>query len=388
MHSEFESEQTNINYILHMNISLSSTANPSMETSNSDNIVKKITELNLPIIADILQSKLKISSKKNFLQNISAPSDIFVIGALKTMKQFAVFGCAVSFQKYPPDMNYVFYLPLTVLAWQRISFGSIVILSGNFAAWTEDPIFAFVIKTLLGLNAIIIFIPSLDDNAVMLSQVSRLFVSSLLAPEFELSYLVTSDSDLWPLDGESFILPKNKKILSLNSDCCDPFYHRGEQVKMIPLSSIGMSVSMWRDVMNTTAHSIFNANDIIEYLRDEFGDFVKQPVVKGENSGWYLDQHLISIRLAQWVKTHDKELIHYVPRSVGHDRVDRSWWSISYSSQTRKIDAHILENGHRSENWRRLLPLLSWMYEDEKQFQWCQDYHKAFLNLVRTEGYN
>lgn len=321
-------------------------------------------------------------------ENNSLPTSIFFIGNVQIQTRVAVFGCALPPQQSRYDLNYVFYLPLTVLAWQRISFSSIVVLTGTPSQWTEDPVLSFVVRCLRALNSMIIFIPCLSDNAIMLSQVSRLFVAGILPAEFDATYLVTSDSDLWPVDADSYRLVANKNILSLNADCCGTFDYQREKVKLLPMSAVGMSLVMWRDVLNISRQSVRSASDIIDYVSEEFGDVAREPVTKGENTGWYLDQHLISIRLHQWVQRHGSDAVDYVARSVGQDRIDRSWWTMSYDGGVRKIDAHLLEHGYRSENWRRLLPLIAWMFGDNgAQFQWFIDYHRNFLDLAFAHGH-
>lgn len=262
-------------------------------------------------------------------------------------------------------------------------------MTGNPSRWIKNPTLLFVLRCLRALNSMMVFIPSLSNNAIMLSQVSRLFIAGVLLAEFDATYLITSDADLWPLDADSYRLVANKNVLSLNANCCGVFIHQNKKFKLLPLSAVGMSSVTWRDVLNISRHNVHNASDIIDYVSKEFGDVARRPVTKERNLGWYLDQHLISLRLHQWVQRHGSDAVDYVARSLEQDRIDRAWWTtMSDDRGVRKIDAHLFELGYRSENWQRLLQLIAWMHGGGgAQFQWCIDYHRNVLDLAFAHGH-
>jgi len=60
--------------------------------------------------------------------------------------------------------------------------------------------------------------------------------------------------------------------------------------------------------------------DVIEYMEAEFGEVAVQQVHKGENVGWYLDQRLVSILVAAWIRQHGADRVKLVPRNIHADR--------------------------------------------------------------------
>ena len=129
---------------------------------------------------------------------------------------YAVFSSSTPSGKNLREYDYAFYLPMTALAWQRIGFRSIIIIIGTKDQWLRDPILATVLKYLDERNDTVttIFTDSDPINRNMLGQTSRLFVAHL--PQFpgkDTDFVVTTDSDLWPLK-QSHFLPRDGTVLS------------------------------------------------------------------------------------------------------------------------------------------------------------------------------
>ena len=293
---------------------------------------------------------------------------------------YAVYGCTSPANK---DYNYVFYLPLTALAWEHLGFHSIVLLTGSRLQWSSQPALALVLKKLQERNATVIHLESLPANEVMLSQVSRLFVSGFYNFT-DSDYLVTTDADLWPLEKSYLLLEPGKQILSTNAHCCGDFVHEGVKYDMIPMGSVGATIGTWRDVMSNDGETPLpnDVEGILQYLERDFGrSTVRGAVQKGENVGWYLDQRTISIRAGQWATKHGLDKVQYHTRKVGRDRIDRSGWSTS--DMDGKIDAHLLQNGYKSSEWLKLRELLLHMYGGgSPQYIWCEEYRAAFLRAA------
>ena len=110
----------------------------------------------------------------------------------------------------------------------------------------------------------------------------------------------------------------------------------------------------------------------------------REPVVKGENDGWYMDQRMISILISKWVEKSGDSSVHYVPRNTGLDRIDRSSWKVT--SLQGKLDAHILENIYELKQWTRMIPLLERMYGKEShELKWCKQYAKDIQIILATK---
>lgn len=75
--------------------------------------------------------------------------------------------------------DYVFHLPLTALAWERIGFKSAVIVVGDRCQWENNPVLNFILKKLEERKAVVIFLAAHADNRNMLSQTARLFTANM-----------------------------------------------------------------------------------------------------------------------------------------------------------------------------------------------------------------
>lgn len=319
---------------------------------------------------------------------------IFAIGQkpIRTMDRYAILGCGVKFHVLPLDMNYVFPLPLTVLSWQRLNFGTIVFLAGNYTAWIADPALTLIMRSLVKLGSILLFVPTPENNTVMISQAGREFIAGMLpSPEFDGVYLMTSDADIFPLDADTYEVPPppGKLILAANNDWCPNITYKNTRMKMMCMSCIGMAINTWREIMNIASESITEFKDIHEYLRKEFGDEVDMPVVKRGAKGWNFDQKLISSRVYWWVKARGDDLILAEPRK--HDlRVNRANWAriTRYDTGEKWVDSHILENCYRPWLWRQMLPLLRWMHgANSTQMRFLIDYQILFRNITFPSTY-
>lgn len=316
-------------------------------------------------------------------ENIDPLMDgVVILGNVSATRKYAVFSTTTENRD---SLSYIFYIPLTVLAWKRVGFDSVVIIVGAKDEWDADPLFYHVLSTAQRLDCIMIFLEPRPEKSVMISQVARIFAANILRSTFrgiDDVYMVTSDADIWPIYGDVYNLPPGKRILSLNSDCCTPFNHRGTSYKMLPMANIGMTVRSWRHITRKFGDSPKTIDDILTYFVQEFGTVALRPVHKGDNVGWYLDQMMISILISKWIKERGVKTVKFVPRDVGVDRIDRAGWSFGQNSIEDKVDAHLLLEAYIPGVWVRVTHLLRAMYGDmTKRYVWCVDYYETFQRL-------
>ena len=346
--------------------------------------------------------KYELKNEKKQLRKMSACSKkLSSQTSRKGRKGYAVFSSTTPGPQDDPmtdgrlRYNYAFYLPLTVLSWSRLGFGSIVVLVGQESEWMRQNHTRIIYKQLKALDAIVVFLPAGAQNEVMLCQVARLFVPNM-APfrQWKGEILITSDSDLIPLSGKLFEIPQGKEVTIVNSECCGTFRHKEKTYKMWPLANIMMNASTWRNVMNympydenckmqgnTYMLDQNFADSILNYLFKEFGPLIEKPVVKGENNGWFMDQHLVSIRVTQWMEQDLREkLANFVPRhDITRDRIDRSFWKRNLIRAKEVVDSHLPLWGYREEQWVNMMkPLLTQVF-DTSTLKTLEDYRLQML---------
>jgi hypothetical protein len=82
-----------------------------------------------------------------YYPNLLSPSPN-TITTPRIKRRFAVLGCSTPEKNSHRGFDYVFYLPLTVLAWQRIGFESIILIIGEKREWQVHPILSYVLDNL------------------------------------------------------------------------------------------------------------------------------------------------------------------------------------------------------------------------------------------------
>lgn len=355
--------------------------------TKADELISEDKRLDMILLGQINRDVLESSYGQRIKESHSM--DVIVLGKINISCPYAVFSTTLQNRE---SQSFVFLLPLTILAWKRVGFESVVIIVGWRDEWNSDPLYSDVITTCYKLGAVLIFLESKQENIVMISQVSRLFAANILKKKFQDQpgindvYLLTTDSDIWPINGSIYQLPDSFNILTLNSDCCPPFTHRNVKYRMFPMTNIGARIRTWGKLTETNGTKPANTIDILSMFHQEFGSVAVQPVVKGENVGWYLDQQMISIRIDKYVR-HNINEVKYVPRHTRNDRIDRSNWSVK-SGIKGKVDSHLLLNTFTPSVWPRVVELLKLLYgEKSAEFDFCNNYYTQFQDRFTAKYY-
>ena len=95
-----------------------------------------------------------------------------VLGKINPNGKYAVFS-TTSNTSDAQSLGFIFLLPLTVLAWRRIGFDSLIIIVGSENVWNSDPLLYMVLTYVRKLDAIVIFLNAHPENTVMVSQVGH-----------------------------------------------------------------------------------------------------------------------------------------------------------------------------------------------------------------------
>nr|CAH0108971.1 unnamed protein product [Daphnia galeata] len=301
-------------------------------------------------------------------------------------ENYVVFGSNTPNGESYRTYDYAFNLPLTALAWERIGFKSIVLIIGSRCEWENDPTLSLILSYLEARRATVIFVSSPLEYRPTLSQTARAFTVNF--PEFpgkDGDFLITSDSDLWPLRKEHFVPRPDMDVVLVHSGCCGFFQMNNKSYPMYPMSNIGATVSTWRQIMNDNHSMAYDSESILNYLGDVFGEMARSPVVVAQPT-WYMDQRMTSIRLTEWMEKNGQGSVYRVS-DVGFSRLDRNEWNADIlmpENFTHKFDAHLPVKIYLPVQWNRIVrPLLNLMYgKDSWQTKWCEDYAREFSKKV------
>ncbi|KAI9562822.1 hypothetical protein GHT06_010277 [Daphnia sinensis] len=212
---------------------------------------------------------------------------------------------------------------------------------------------------------------------MMLSQTARIFVANMDDYPGKLSdYIITTDSDLWPLKKEHFIQPEgvNRPLTLVHSQCCGPFTFDGRNYTMLPMSHIAASAATWKEIVNFNSSVMAkDSKSILQYLQQVFGERVHRPVVFASDD---------CIRIDQWIKRQKNGNCTYKVSDKGLNRIDRSSWnpgSIQPSAFQNYYDTHLPLEGYKPAVWESIKPLMLLMYgQGSSQIEWSNAYVKGF----------
>nr|CAH0110640.1 unnamed protein product [Daphnia galeata] len=330
---------------------------------------------------------LFIHSTKEEHQGIANKSENNSGITLENPIYYAVFSSNTPNGESYRGFDYAYYLPMTALAWERIGFRSITLIIGSRCEWENDPALNLILTFLESRHATVIFISAQPDYRTMLSQTARIFAVNMKEfPGRPRDFLITSDSDLWPLHKEHFLPRPHKDVLLVHSECCEPFVLNNKSYPMYPMSNIGATVSAWRQIINDNHNMIANDSaSILNYFEEIFGAQARRPIVVGQET-WYMDQQMVSIRLSEWITMHGNSSI-YRMSDKGFSRLDRNKWEVDKLNQENfkfRFDAHLPEKGFLPIEWKsHIQPLIILMYgENSWEHEWCEKYTKVFLSKM------
>ena len=217
----------------------------------------------------------------------------------------------------------------------------------------------------------------------MLSQTVRLFVANMNEWAERDDYLITSDSDLWPLRQAHFTPEVDKSLVLLHSDCCDHFNFQNKSFRMLPMCNIGANASTWRQIMNYNHPKADDSGTILKYFEEKFGPAVNEEVTFASDN-WYLDQKMISIRIQEWIDRHSDQSVAR-KSDWGYARIDRQRWRperIPLSTWSHYYDAHMPEHGYDPATWTTIRPLVQRMYGNTWRMRWCDKYASEFYSKL------
>jgi hypothetical protein len=249
--------------------------------------------------------------------------------------------------------EYLFYVPLTIMAWKKLGWDVILIRTCQ-----QSKLFELATKNFYPQTEVILW----DHKypSVMVAQVSRLYAAISKRSD---DYIMTSDVDMLPLSDYWKFDPE--KITVWGHDLTG-FNH-------MPICYIGMKASRWIEVMGITSD---NYNEQINRDLDAMPNASSEYASKR----WCVDQDLITERInsAQF----QKEFVYRGVYSNGYPigRVDRSSWSKDHSFF---IDAHLPRGIYMGgEEFAKINILLNCIWPNE-DMTWFYKYTEEFAKLVK-----
>lgn len=330
-------------------------------------------------------------------------------------EKYAVFGANTP--NYLTKISYAYNLPLATRAWNRIGFGSVVLISGQPDKWQNQPILKTILDELIQqsqdnkFSLVIMFIICEETYNVGIAQLGRLFVTNFLLEyktQLADTYFLTADVDLFPFRPAVYELSKNHEILVVNK-------LKGSYNEIlnlwVALSCVGASFSVWQKTINFVDCDINlnptyswhqgnsvprngcwynflgqearNANAIFNYVRN----YAKSPkiydhgIIKTDKRTWYTDQNLLSLRISQYVARHGLEILNLQDNELSRiDRGSPMWWhQVDRYSISLNKDSHTLQETYILSEWWKLRYLVDQMFP-VSEIRKIEKYRLKFIN--------
>jgi hypothetical protein len=179
----------------------------------------------------IAQSLISISyplvNKTNDSLIIEGP-----VFSLSQNRRFAIFGCSI----HATTLAYAFYTPLTAASWKRIGYETIVVFVGDFLKPNVLTARLNLSRNYLKhVGAHIVDLQCNESYSIKLSQLVRVF-SGFLPDDIvqDEDIILTSDSDLIPLNASEYQPTPGTHGFIFNAFCCGQFQRRGRNYTMFP----------------------------------------------------------------------------------------------------------------------------------------------------------
>ncbi|CAF3673230.1 unnamed protein product [Adineta steineri] len=317
--------------------------------------------------------------------------------SLPENRRFAIFACSIhSYVK-----AYAFYAPLTAASWQRIGYQPIVIFVGDFKKLNVLTGRLNLSRNYLKhLGAHVLDFQCPESYSIKLSQLVRVF-SGFLPIDIvqDEDYILTTDSDLWPLDASRYKPTPGTNGFIFNAFCCGTFKRRGRNYKMYPMGHIFLQKKVWRAIVmeskqrtellvNADNHTLdllsennasFSFDTITLYGRHEFKGVYDKNMDKGDEA-WYMDQVLCSMLLIDYLERHPTFNISERNRGDRLDRADLFFqWNRDEFNQFN--DAHLKHDEMlEANNWKIFNKLLKFLFSGP-MVTLFNDYYQQYLVL-------
>lgn len=266
---------------------------------------------------------------------------------------------------------YLFYLPLTCWAWNKLGWIPFVILVRDEYPSKNEKIFDFVNKSIQSGTTYYIDARAAIQHGYKtetIAQLSRLYAALEIGDR---DYLLTGDADMIPLsDYWKFVFTEFPSLYGWDLT----------EYNHMPICYIGMTKKLWLQTMELSQYDSMN---VVVHC-----DLINIPNSKSEDKTkrWVIDQDFITEKINKYWPLDKFKHVTNTPRGVYKNgypigRVDRSAWSHAHNIY---IDCHaphdILTN---EESRAKLLHLLKFIWPNE-DFKWWENYQKEFLELLKT----
>jgi hypothetical protein len=277
------------------------------------------------------------------------------------------------------DARYVFFAPLTALAWVSLGFHPVVFLVGESTQWSAGRArVAAEFLYLLEKEGVVTVIPVTCSrvDSIFVSQMIRLFGVSFgaLHPD---SWTIINDIDMWPLWRGPYIMGKDKnQTLSNNAGCCGDFAWRSKRIRELPMGTVGMRVRQWRDLMQIP-ENLTSAECVIQLMRTRATHLFGGTLTIPRGPHWRDDQQMLSILLFTRRDIVSNTL--FVGRG-SRDRIDRADWPppkcLSQMARTA-TDAHLPFPGE--SHWIGNLKILFRSIVGQRYWTRADAYFESFV---------
>jgi hypothetical protein len=238
------------------------------------------------------------------------------------------------------DPLYSFFAPIAIYSWLKIDCEALLFSKDDF-----------------------INIP--DNKKPTYSQCIRLFATALKDIHDD-EMIITSDIDMVVFNKTFFDQADPKKI--------NIFGHDLTNEGQFPMCYCAMTAKNWRKVMNIGEKNIY------ECLDELLG---KIEVENMRGNYWCKDQETLHDRcIASGIEINKIDRRKSDEHRIATNRIDRDGWNYSNRELELVIDAHLPRPGYTSENFDKILTLLSRKYPAD-DFTWLTEHRKNYVTLLK-----
>ncbi|CAD5214837.1 unnamed protein product [Bursaphelenchus xylophilus] len=276
------------------------------------------------------------------------------------------------------DLNfyYLLHVPVAAMYWigKGVKVLLVIVLKENEDADDRDFALVELLNFLEGeMNVKVIYYRNYTIPSSQFSQTVRAFAAGsefahTLDPDK--TVFVTSDVDFFPRNISSHI-PKThqgKEIMTYGTDGNDWIRWLGEKYHMYSMTSVGMTLRRWREVVGIPHDRPVDGKFIDSYVNKTFDERIHRKTLFWQ---WFLDQRFLSLKIKHWIDKNEEKFRQISERSVSGERLDRKHWPGSEELEKMNLweryeSAHLTPGIIHDQVWNANMPFYKKIFTEDQ----------------------
>ena len=138
------------------------------------------------------------------------------------------------------ESGYFYHLPIVALSWRRVGYEPIfLVVTSNESEPSRQNV--LTLSYLAQMKARVVYFKTRNKLEKVSSQMARTFVGLMAEADVkERDFVLTSDADLYPVNGRLFQVADDDSVKVWNGACCGSFKYKEKSYTMYPMGKFNI----------------------------------------------------------------------------------------------------------------------------------------------------